>query len=62
MRAAQIVFAVAAAAVVAAIALVCAGVAVLAGAGWALITAGALIGPSAVAAAVVLLRDGQAGS
>lgn len=62
MTAAQLVFAVTAAAVVASIALVCAGVAVLAGLGWSLVTAGALLGPSAVAAAVVLLRDGKAAS
>lgn len=40
-----------------AIALVCAGVAMLTGAAWALIAAGALIGPIAMAAGVVLLRD-----
>jgi len=52
------VFTVAAAAVAVAIALVVAGVAVLAGSGWALVAAGALVGPCAVGAAAVLLRDG----
>lgn len=61
MSAAQIVAVTAAAVVVASIALVCAGVALLAGAGWALVTAGVLCGPSAVAGAVALLRDGGAG-
>lgn len=60
MTAAQIVFTATAAVVAVAIALVCVGVALIAGAGWSLITAGALLGPSAVAAAVVLLRDGKA--
>ena len=62
MTAAQIVFAATAAAVLVAIALICAGVALLAGTGWALVTAGALVGPCAVGAAVVLLRDSQGGS
>lgn len=43
--------------VLVAIALVVAGVALLAGAGWALIVAGVLLGLSAVACTVVLLRD-----
>jgi len=51
------VFAAAALAVVVAIALICAGVAILAGTGWTLIAAGALIGPTAVGGAWVLLRD-----
>jgi hypothetical protein len=46
-----------AASVVVAIALVVAGVALLAGVGWALITAGALLGPCAAAGGVALLRD-----
>ena len=58
MSAAQLVFAATAAAVVVSIALVTAGVALLAGAGWSMITGGTLIGSSAVMAAVVLLRDG----
>ena len=57
MSAAQIVFAATAATVVVAIVLICAGVAVLAGHGWALVTAGALLGPTATGAAVALLRD-----
>jgi hypothetical protein len=56
----QAVFSATAAAVVVAIALVCVGVAMLAGLGWALITAGALIGPCAVALAVALLHDAEA--
>lgn len=44
--------------VVVAIALVCVGVALLAGPGWALIAAGSLVGPCSVAAAAALLRDG----
>lgn len=60
MTAPQAVFTAAAVAIVAAIASVCVGVAVLAGVGWALITAGALIGPCAVGGAVVLLRDDKA--
>lgn len=51
-------FTVAAAAVAVSIALVVAGVAVLAGPGWALVAAGALVGPCTVGAAAVLLRDG----
>jgi len=54
----QAVFTVAAAAVAVSIALVVAGVAVLAGPGWALVAAGALVGPCTVGAAAVLLRDG----
>lgn len=60
MTAAQIVFAATAAAVAVAIVLICTGVAMLAGNGWALVTAGTLIGLAAVGAAVVLLRDGGA--
>lgn len=58
MTAPQAVFAVAAAAVAVSVALVVAGVALLAGSGWALVAAGALVGPCTVGAAVVLLRDG----
>jgi len=58
VSAAQLVFAATAAAVAVSIALVTAGVALLAGAGWSMITGGTLIGSSAVMAAVVLLRDG----
>lgn len=58
MTAPQAVFTVAAAAVAVSIALVVAGVAVLAGPGWALVAAGALVGPCTVVAAAVLLRDG----
>lgn len=61
MSAAQIVFAATAAAVVVAIVLICTGVAMLAGHGWALVTAGTLIGLTAVSAAVVLLRDSGSG-
>lgn len=57
MTAPQIVFTATAIAVTAAIALVCAGVAMLVGDAWALICAGALIGPTAVGAGAVLLRD-----
>lgn len=57
MTAIRLVLAAAATAVVVAIALVCAGVAIVAGTGWALIVAGALIGPTAVGASAVLLRD-----
>ena len=58
MTAIQAVFSATAAAVVVAIALVCVGVAILAGLGWALIDAGALVGPSAVGAAAALLHNG----
>lgn len=57
MTAPQVVIATATALVVTAIGLACAGVGVLAGVGWALVTAGALIGPCAASAAAVLLRD-----
>jgi hypothetical protein len=57
LTAPQIVFITTAVAVSAAIALVCVGVALLAGEAWSLICAGALIGPTAVGAGVVLLRD-----
>lgn len=53
----HLVLAVTAAAVVVAIALVCVGVAMIAGTGWALIAAGLLIGATGIAASVVLLRD-----
>jgi len=53
----RIVFVVAVACVVVAIGLVVSGVSVLFGAGWALVTAGVLLGLSAVGGAVVLLRD-----
>jgi len=58
MTAPQIVFTSTAVAVLVAIALVCAGVALLAGAGWALIAAGSLVGPCSVGAAAALLREG----
>ena len=61
MSAAQTVFAAVSAAVVVSIALITAGMAILAGVGWCLITAGALIGPTSIAAAVALLRDGSTG-
>lgn len=54
----QVVFAATVAVVVVAIGLVVSGVAVLAGTGWALVTAGILLAVTAVVAAVVLLRDG----
>ena len=54
----QMVFAVTLVVVVVAIALVVSGVAVLWGAGWALITAGGLLAVSAVGTAFALLRDG----
>lgn len=57
MTATQAVFTAATAVVVVAIGLVVAGVAILAGLGWALVAAGALTGTAAVAAAVVLLRE-----
>lgn len=57
MTATQAVFTATTAVVVVAIGLVVAGVAVLAGLGWALVVAGSLTGPAAVLAAVVLLRD-----
>lgn len=53
----HLVLAATAATVVVAIALVCAGVAMIAGTGWALIAAGLLIGPTGITASVVLLRD-----
>lgn len=58
MTAPQAVFTATTAVVVVAIAAVTSGVALLAGVGWALITAGGLSGLCAVGAAVVLLRDG----
>jgi hypothetical protein len=50
------VFTATVAVVAVAIGLVVAGVGILFGAGWALIAAGALVGPTVVAAAVALLR------
>lgn len=58
MTAPQIVVTAAAVAVVVAVGLMVAGVAVLAGLGWALLTAGALIAVCAVGGAAVLLADG----
>ena len=55
------VFAATLVAVVAAIALVVAGVVVLAGLGWALITAGSLYGCAAVVACWALLREPAGG-
>lgn len=57
MTAIQAVFTATVAVVVVAIGLVVAGTAVLLGLGWSLVVAGALLGPSAIAAAAVLLRD-----
>lgn len=57
MTATQAVFTATTAVVVVAIGLVVAGVAVLAGLGWALVAAGSLTGLAAVATAVALLRD-----
>jgi len=52
----QAVFTATVAVVAVSIGLVVAGVAVLFGLGWSLVAAGGLIGPTAVAAAAVLLR------
>lgn len=57
MTAAQMVFAAAAALVVVSIALVGIGVGLVAGAGYALIATGGLLGVSAVGAGVLLLRE-----
>lgn len=57
MTAPQVVFAATAVVVVVAMSLVVAGVAVLAGAGWALVSAGTLLGPVAAITGVLLLRD-----
>lgn len=57
MNSLQAVFTATAAVVVVAIGLVVAGVAVLAGAGWALITAGGLLGAAAAVGCRVLLHD-----
>lgn len=57
MNSLQAVFTATAAVVVVAIGLVVAGVAVLAGAGWALIAAGVLLGAGATAAGRLLLHD-----
>lgn len=54
----QSVFAVAVVAFLVAISLVVAGVAVLAGLGWSLVSAGVLVGAPAVCCVVVLLRRG----
>lgn len=59
MTAIQVVFTATVAVVAVSISLVVAGVAVLAGAGWALVCAGGLLAPTAVGAAAALLRDGQ---
>jgi len=59
LTAAQLVFVVCAVVVVVSVALVVAGVAVLAGVGWALVSAGGLLGVSAIGGAVVLLRDSE---
>jgi len=58
----QVVLAATVAVVVVAIGLVVSGVAVLWGAGWALISAGVLLGLGAVVTAGVLLRDDGVGS
>lgn len=52
------VFAATAAAVIVAIALIVTGVVVLASVGWGFVTAGGLLGVSAVGGCVALLRDG----
>lgn len=57
MTAPQIVVTITAVIIAVSVALVCAGVGMLWGAAWTLITVGALVGPSAAGAAVVLLRD-----
>lgn len=62
MNSLQAVFTATAAVVVVAIGLVVAGVVALAGLGWALVTAGCLLGASAVAAYRVLLHDDGTGS
>lgn len=59
MSAPQAVFVSTVTAVVVAIGLTVAGVTVLAGLGWALICAGVLVGPTAVGAGAVLLREGK---
>ena len=57
MTATQAVFTATTAVVTVAIGLVVAGVALLAGLGWALVAAGSLTGAAAVVVAVALLRD-----
>lgn len=57
MTAPQIVVTITAVIIAVSVALVCAGSAMLWGVAWALITIGTLVGPSALAAAVLLLRD-----
>lgn len=57
MTALRMVFAATLVVVAVAIGLVVAGVAVLAGVGWALVTGGVLLAVTAVATCVVLLRD-----
>lgn len=58
MTASQFVFTATVAVVAVAVGLVVAGVAVLFGAGWSLVSAGGLLGVSAVGAGWVLLREG----
>lgn len=53
------VFAATLAVVAVAVTLIVAGVAVLSGLGWSLVTAGGLIGSVAASAAVVLLHEGR---
>ena len=53
----QVVLTATVAVVAVAIGLVVAGVAVLAGLGWALITGGVFVGPTALGVGAVLLRD-----
>ena len=57
MTATQAVFTATTAVVVVAIGLVVAGVAILAGLGWSLVTSGCLLGSAAVALAVALLWE-----
>lgn len=59
LTALQVVFAATVAVVVVAIGLVVSGVAVLLGAGWALITAGSLLGVAVIGCAAVLVRGGD---
>lgn len=61
MTAERAVFAATAVLVLVAIALVSAGVVVVAGAGWGCITAGGLVGAGSVGGAVALLRDSERG-
>lgn len=57
MTAIQAVFTATVAVVAVAIGLVVAGIAVLAGVGWALVAAGGLLGPTAVGACWAVLRE-----